>query len=140
MNVVERGTPRGAEATAEAPPVPAAADRKPKLRPLVSLLPYLARYRWQAMAYVPEPVFDQWCRALTESGHVISAKELLQLGELLAGELDAEIRRRISRGQVDPVFWHGPLESKNRTVSALVARSLPDAKSRLRRAARRPTW
>ena len=33
-----------------AAPAPAPEDRNAKLRPLVSLLPYLARYRWQAVA------------------------------------------------------------------------------------------
>src|SRR4029077_20647793 len=60
MNVVERGIPHQTEAAAKAPPapdlpptpVPAATDRKPRLRPLVSLIPYIARYRWQAAAAV----------------------------------------------------------------------------------------
>ncbi len=58
MNVVERGAPSRVEAVAGAPPAPAAtpapeaapAGRKVKLRPLVLLIPYLARYRAQAVA------------------------------------------------------------------------------------------
>jgi ATP-binding cassette subfamily B protein len=55
MNVVERDIPHGVEAKApqapEAPiggPLPA--DRKARLRPLLRLLPYLARYRARATA------------------------------------------------------------------------------------------
>ena len=55
MNVVERGIPGPGEAGTAAPvepatPPPAAQDRKVPLRPLISLLPYLARYRWHAIA------------------------------------------------------------------------------------------
>ena len=60
MNVVERGVPHQAEAAAKAAPasdlpptpVPTATDRKARLRPLVALIPYIARYRWQAAAAV----------------------------------------------------------------------------------------
>jgi ATP-binding cassette subfamily B protein len=55
MNVVERGIPGPGEAVTAAPvepatPPPASQDRKIPLRPLISLLPYLARYRWHAIA------------------------------------------------------------------------------------------
>ena len=55
MNVVERGIPGPGEAAAAVPaepatPPPAPQDRKVPLRPLISLLPYLARYRWHAIA------------------------------------------------------------------------------------------
>jgi ATP-binding cassette subfamily B protein len=59
MNVVERPVPREAEtpaATPEAAPAPATAvapaalHRNTTLRPLVSLGPYLARYRWRVVA------------------------------------------------------------------------------------------
>jgi len=55
MNVVERGAvrPQAAAENAEASAAAAAAapaGRAAKLRPLLSLLPYIARYRWQAMA------------------------------------------------------------------------------------------
>jgi ATP-binding cassette, subfamily B, bacterial len=55
MNVAERGIPRAGE-TADRPqdatpvPVPLPPERKAKLRPLVRLIPYIARYRWQAIA------------------------------------------------------------------------------------------
>jgi ATP-binding cassette, subfamily B, bacterial len=59
MNVAERGAPRGTKTTTGMPAVPGGAsvpatalERKPKLRPLVLLIPYIARYRWQAMAAV----------------------------------------------------------------------------------------
>ncbi len=52
MNVVERPPPRPAEPAADGPEVPAAAAPVPgrKLRPLLSLMPYVARYRWRATA------------------------------------------------------------------------------------------
>jgi ATP-binding cassette subfamily B protein len=55
MNVVERGIPGRGEAAAAVPAEPATSppgppDRKVPLRPLISLLPYLARYRWHAIA------------------------------------------------------------------------------------------
>ncbi|MGE0037046.1 MAG: ABC transporter transmembrane domain-containing protein [Xanthobacteraceae bacterium] len=55
MNVVERGIPApgdtaGRQPEAPVAPPPAPANRGAKLRPLVSLLPYLARYRWHALA------------------------------------------------------------------------------------------
>jgi len=52
MNVVERPPPRHAEPAADGPEVPAAAAPVPgrKLRPLLSLMPYVARYRWRATA------------------------------------------------------------------------------------------
>ncbi len=54
MNVVERGAPRAAEAAVEKPDVAAAPAPPParsaKLKPLRSLVPYVARYRWQAGA------------------------------------------------------------------------------------------
>jgi ATP-binding cassette subfamily B protein len=58
MNVVERGATRAAEAAVEKPDVADAAVTAPapepargrKLRPLLSLVPYVARYRWQAIA------------------------------------------------------------------------------------------
>jgi ATP-binding cassette subfamily B protein len=54
MNVVERGLPAPADAASRpsappAAPPPAHEHRGAKLRPLASLLPYLARYRWHAM-------------------------------------------------------------------------------------------
>jgi ATP-binding cassette subfamily B protein len=56
MNVVERGTARGTEVSAE-PPAPADAPatdappaRRAKIRPLVLLLPYVKRYRGRALA------------------------------------------------------------------------------------------
>ena len=52
MNVVERDAARAAGAAAaptEAAAAPAAAPSR-KLRPLLSLLPYVARYRWRATA------------------------------------------------------------------------------------------
>src|SRR5215470_2631283 len=50
MNVVERSAPRAAEAAVEKPDVTAAPAAQPparsgKLRPLLSLAPYVARYR-----------------------------------------------------------------------------------------------
>jgi ATP-binding cassette subfamily B protein len=56
MNVVERAAPRAPEGAAEKPESPPAAvpappsARKVKLRPLLALLPYLARYRGRALA------------------------------------------------------------------------------------------
>ena len=55
MNVVERGIPAPGDTAGRPPeapvaPPPAPANRGAKLRPLVSLLPYLARYRWHALA------------------------------------------------------------------------------------------
>jgi ATP-binding cassette, subfamily B, bacterial len=55
MNVVDREVPRASEPTDRPPDVPAAPppapeERKAKLRPLVRLMPYIARYRWQAAA------------------------------------------------------------------------------------------
>ncbi len=52
MNVVERTPARHAEPAADGPEVPAAAAPVPgrKLRPLLSLMPYVARYRWRATA------------------------------------------------------------------------------------------
>jgi ATP-binding cassette subfamily B protein len=58
MNVVERDAARAAETMARppdlpaAPGVPAAPSGGRKLRPLLSLLPYVARYRFQAIAAV----------------------------------------------------------------------------------------
>ena len=52
MNVVERDALRASEPVAEQPGEPATSAPEPargrKLRPLLSLAPYLARYRWQA--------------------------------------------------------------------------------------------
>ena len=56
MNVVERGIPapvRAADRPPEAPavtPAPAPRRAQGKLRPLVRLMPYVARYRGQAIA------------------------------------------------------------------------------------------
>jgi ATP-binding cassette subfamily B protein len=54
MNIVERDAARVAEATIAPPDQPAAAaappERTRKLRPLLSLMPYVARYRWRALA------------------------------------------------------------------------------------------
>jgi ATP-binding cassette subfamily B protein len=55
MNVVERGIPAPGDTVSRPPevpatPPPAPANRGAKLRPLASLLPYLARYRWHALA------------------------------------------------------------------------------------------
>jgi hypothetical protein len=54
MNIVERDTPRALDHSADASQVsPALASETPsgrRLRPLVSLLPYVGRYRWQAGA------------------------------------------------------------------------------------------
>ena len=54
MNVVERDSARAAETVAKPPDVPAApapaAPPSRKLRPLLSLAPYVARYRGQAIA------------------------------------------------------------------------------------------
>ena len=53
MNVVERDAARAAGATVEQPDRPAGAPepaRNRRLRPLLSLLPYVARYRWRAAA------------------------------------------------------------------------------------------
>jgi ATP-binding cassette subfamily B protein len=52
MNVVERDSARATAGTAEAPeaaPAPTT-GRSPKLRPLIALLPYVARYRMRAVA------------------------------------------------------------------------------------------
>jgi ATP-binding cassette subfamily B protein len=55
MNVVERAPPQGTRLSA-APPQPAAdapppaPSRRPKLRPLLSLVPYVGRYRGRALA------------------------------------------------------------------------------------------
>jgi ATP-binding cassette subfamily B protein len=52
MNVVERDAARAAETAVEQPPPMAPSDpaQSRKLRPLLSLIPYVARYRWQASA------------------------------------------------------------------------------------------
>jgi len=52
MNVVERDAARTAEKAVEQPPPMAPSDpaQSRKLRPLLSLIPYVARYRWQASA------------------------------------------------------------------------------------------
>jgi ATP-binding cassette, subfamily B, bacterial len=52
MNVVERDAARAAKTAVGQPDVPAAPAPVPsrKLRPLLSLMPYVARYRWQAIA------------------------------------------------------------------------------------------
>ncbi len=54
MNVVERNAARADGTAVEQPDQPAApateAARSRKLRPLLSLMPYVARYRWQAIA------------------------------------------------------------------------------------------
>jgi ATP-binding cassette, subfamily B, bacterial len=54
MNVVERDAPRAVGTTAEQPRGAAAPGSEPvqgrKLRPLLSLMPYIARYRWRAIA------------------------------------------------------------------------------------------
>jgi ATP-binding cassette, subfamily B, bacterial len=52
MNVVERDAARAAEKAVEQPPPMAPSDpaQSRKLRPLLSLIPYVARYRWQASA------------------------------------------------------------------------------------------
>src|SRR3954452_24355252 len=52
MNVIERDAARAAGTPIELPDKPAALDPVPrrKLRPLLSLVPYLARYRWRAIA------------------------------------------------------------------------------------------
>src|SRR5262249_29635745 len=54
MNIVERGAPAGAvEPVAELPkeaPAAAVPDRKPTLRPLALLVPYVRRYRGRAIA------------------------------------------------------------------------------------------
>jgi ATP-binding cassette subfamily B protein len=52
MNVVERDAARAAEKPVEQPPPMAPSDpaQSRKLRPLLSLIPYVARYRWQASA------------------------------------------------------------------------------------------
>ena len=53
MNVVERDTARAAGSTVAPPEAPAAAAepaRNRRLRPLLSLLPYVARYRARAIA------------------------------------------------------------------------------------------
>jgi ATP-binding cassette subfamily B protein len=52
MNVVERETARATPGTGEMPEVAPAptSGRSPKLRPLIALLPYVARYRMRAIA------------------------------------------------------------------------------------------
>ena len=52
MNVVERDAARAAEKAVEQPPPMAPSDpaQSRKLRPLLSLIPYVARYRWPASA------------------------------------------------------------------------------------------
>src|SRR6476659_6836962 len=52
MNVIERDAARAAGTPIEPPDKPAAPEPAPrrKLRPLLSLMPYLARYRWRAIA------------------------------------------------------------------------------------------
>src|SRR3954466_4285503 len=52
MNVIERDAAPAAGTPIEPPDKPAALDPVPrrKLRPLLSLVPYLARYRWRAIA------------------------------------------------------------------------------------------
>ena len=52
MNVVERDAARAAEKAVEQPPpmAPSEPAQSRKLRPLLSLIPYVARYRWQASA------------------------------------------------------------------------------------------
>jgi ATP-binding cassette subfamily B protein len=55
MNVAERGLPGAGDTPARPPDAPATPSQVPqgrgtKLRPLVSLLPYLTRYRWHALA------------------------------------------------------------------------------------------
>ncbi|MGZ3328878.1 MAG: ABC transporter transmembrane domain-containing protein, partial [Xanthobacteraceae bacterium] len=52
MNVIEREAAPAAGPATEQPNKPAAPEPAPrrKLRPLLSLMPYLARYRWRAMA------------------------------------------------------------------------------------------
>jgi ATP-binding cassette subfamily B protein len=54
MNIAERDAARAAAATVGQPEQPATAaaapERTRKLRPLLSLVPYVARYRWRALA------------------------------------------------------------------------------------------
>ena len=52
MNVIERDAARAAGTPIEPPDKPTAPEPAPrrKLRPLLSLMPYLARYRWRAIA------------------------------------------------------------------------------------------
>ena len=53
MNVVERDAARAAGTAVEEPagaPAPASVPPGRRLRPLLSLAPYLVRYRWQASA------------------------------------------------------------------------------------------
>ena len=54
MNVIERNAARASDTAAEAdiaaPPRPAQPSRARKLRPLLSLIPYLTRYRWRVIA------------------------------------------------------------------------------------------
>jgi ATP-binding cassette subfamily B protein len=52
MNVIERDAARAAGTATEQPDKPAGPEPAPrrKLRPLLSLMPYLARYRWRATA------------------------------------------------------------------------------------------
>jgi ATP-binding cassette subfamily B protein len=51
MNVVERDAARAAEKAVEPPPMaPSEPARNRKLRPLLSLVPYVTRYRFQAIA------------------------------------------------------------------------------------------
>ena len=52
MNVIERDAARAAGSASEQPDKPTAPEptERRKLRPLLSLMPYLARYRWRAIA------------------------------------------------------------------------------------------
>ena len=52
MNVIERDAARAAGSASEQPDKPTAPEptERHKLRPLLSLMPYLARYRWRAIA------------------------------------------------------------------------------------------
>ena len=52
MNVIERDAARAAGSAREQPDKPTAPEptERRKLRPLLSLMPYLARYRWRAIA------------------------------------------------------------------------------------------
>jgi hypothetical protein len=52
MNVIERDAARAAGSAIEQPDKPTAPEptERRKLRPLLSLMPYLARYRWRAIA------------------------------------------------------------------------------------------
>ena len=70
MNVIEREAAPAAGPATEQPDQPAAPEPAPrrKLRPLLSLLPYLARYRWRAMAALVVAASSRrsprwWCRS-----------------------------------------------------------------------------